>query len=355
MAMVLAHDDLYVLNHCTKFLARMNEDARHDFGQYEKSDERASICEAWRFPVIDSYRSSVGTEDSYAFNRVTFVYRSPPDANESVGVVGTFATLYEVIPLQRVFFGSEATRYLAVTLRVPKGRAYRYRYVVDGRSQLDSINPQEVVTASGEVWSRFFTHLCALPITLERWEMVLLERLVDHIMPFRTAAAQNFLTRFYNALSKEDREQQYAFAYRLDESLGIVNFIDKLLSREERHHLADYRICLRLIRELVREREPGVEPGRASKEVYVDLYGEMASGTVQGWNFEAYRNPQYFLQILRRHAYTGAFSHPKYGGNAAALGWEYLGDRFRDADGNSLFDWRLAIEPPLGTNADYHG
>jgi hypothetical protein len=59
--------------------------------------------------------------------------------------------------------------------------------------------------------------------------------------------------------------------------------------------------------------------------------------------------------MLRRHAYTGAFSHPKYGGNASALGWRYLADRFRDANGATLFDWERAIESPLGINTDYHG
>jgi hypothetical protein len=88
--------------------------------------------------------------------------------------------------------------------------------------------------------------------------------------------------------------------------------------------------------------------------MYIGLYGELASGAVNGWDYETYSNPQYFLQVLRRHAYTGAFSHPKYGGNAAALGWQYLADRYQDA-GNTLFDWRRAIEPPLGVNTDYYG
>ena len=53
-ALLAQKDSTYVLNHCTKYLARDNSDARHDYGQYETGDPRARISEAWRFPVIDS-------------------------------------------------------------------------------------------------------------------------------------------------------------------------------------------------------------------------------------------------------------------------------------------------------------
>ena len=68
-----------------------------------------------------------------------------------------------------------------------------------------------------------------------------------------------------------------------------------------------------------------------------------------------YGSPLYFLQLLRRHTYTGAFSHPKYGGNVGASSWAYLSERYKDTQGQTLFDWRKAIEKPLGINADYHG
>jgi hypothetical protein len=352
---VLDFEDQYVLNHCAKFLARRNVDPRHNFGQYEPGDLRARICEAWRFPVIDSYRGSLPGEDSYAFNRVTFVYRVDPDARpQSVGVIGTFATLFEAISLRAVTFGGNETDYMAASVRVPKGRVSRYRFIVDGLSVLDPINPQQTVTANGESWSRFFTHLCTQPLTLEAWESQILERLVDHVMPFRTDDSQNFLSRFYDQLSQQDKSTQYAFAYRLDQSIGVVNFIDNVLAREERHHAVDYRICLSMIGRIVSARAPNVAPDKAPKEVYIGLYAEMASGAVKDWDYNAYSSPQYFLQILRRHAYTGAFSHPKYGGNAAALGWKYLSDRYTD-DKGTLFDWQAALEPPLGTNSDYLG
>ena len=52
---------------------------------------------------------------------------------------------------------------------------------------------------------------------------------------------------------------------------------------------------------------------------------------------------------------TGAFVHPKAGGNSGAAGWSYLEGRFTDAQGQTLFDWRRALEVPLGHNTDYRG
>jgi hypothetical protein len=73
-AVLVDKDDQYVLNHCTRFLARDSTDSRHNFGQYEPDDPRAVVCEAWRFPVVDSHYDGVSVESSYAYNDVTFVY-----------------------------------------------------------------------------------------------------------------------------------------------------------------------------------------------------------------------------------------------------------------------------------------
>ena len=87
-----------------------------------------------------------------------------------------------------------------------------------------------------------------------------------------------------------------------------------------------------------------------SKEMYIDLYDQMAAGNVDGWNHSRYGSPRYFLQLLRRHAFVGAFSHPKYGGNVGAAGWAYLKERYRDSEtGQTLFGWRSVMEQPLGT------
>lgn len=352
---IIASDEQYILNHCTKYLARKNIDSRHNFGQYESGDPRSRICEAWRFPIIDSC-ANVDNEDNYAFNKVTFVYhadvKNPPT---QVSVFGTFANLHELIPLEPVRFLDTPTDYLAISLKIPKARAYRYKFIVDGKVMLDPVNPQEIREADGYVWSRFFTHLCTQPLSFEAWELSILERIVDHIMPFRTKEGQDFLQFFYNMLDSQQKQQQYPFSYRLDQSIGIVNFIDNLVAREERHHLIDYKICLDMIAGIVRKRAPQSEPAKAPKEIFIELYAEMASGTVADWDASKYNDPIYFLQMLRRHAYTGAFSHPKHGGNAGALGWRYLADRFRDANGTTLFDWSRAIEQPLGVNPDYYG
>lgn len=357
----VALDEQYVLNHCAKYVARRGGDTRHDFGQYIEDPASARVCEAWRFPVVDSYSDGVDPVESYALNRVTFVYAAALDASGSsempgnVAVIGTFANLYEPLALARVRFQGEDTAYFALTVAVPKGEVHTYKFVIDGRPALDPINPQRKVLDNGRVWSRFFTHLCTVPLVLERWEAAILERFTSHVLPFRTPDGERFVDLYYNGLDRQTRDTQYARAYRLDQHVGVVNYIDKLLAREEAHHLIDYRICLREIDRLLRARNPYVDPADMPRDFYVELYEQMHEGAVPGWSYDRYGNPHYFLELLRRHTLTGAFSHPKYGGNSAATGWAYLEDRFRDARGGTLFDWRRAIERPLGESVEYAG
>jgi hypothetical protein len=358
MADILPLDDEYVLNYCGKSLARDVFDVRHNYGQYvNPNDPRGAIAEVWRFPIIDSYRSENGSDDDHKFNGVTFVYpglRGAPPKN--VGVVGTFAALYDVIPLQPVKApDGEPTGYFAVTLKVPKGELHVYRFVTDGIAVNDPVNPQEMLLDNGQIWSRFFTHLCTQPVSFEQWELEILNRLTDHILPFRTPDAQNFLTRFYDSADKNAKQVQYAHAYRLDQPVGVVNFIDKLVAREEAHHLVDYKLCLRIIDNVLSSRRPNVARTAWDKEAYIELYEQMSQDNVPGWDRGSYSSPRYFLQILRRHTYTGAFSHPKYGGNVGAAGWAYLEETYRDANGGSAFDWARALEPPLGRCSDYFG
>jgi gluconate 2-dehydrogenase subunit 3-like protein len=349
---VVDEEDVYVLNYCAKYLARSNSDARQDFGQYDAGDPRGNICEPWRFPLVDTYSDGTDPAASYAFNQVTFVYRAPgPLAGPAVAVVGTFANLYEPIPLRPI----PDTPYFTLTLVVPKAQVHHYKFLVAGQPTLDPINPQRVVLDNGQAWSRFFTHLATEPIVFERWELAILSRLSEHILPFETAEARNFLSRFYDAVDRQAKETQYVHAYRLDQPVGIANYIDKLVAKEEAHHLVDYRIGLALIDQLLRRRNPYVEPREMSKEMYRDLYEQMASGTVPGWNYERYANPAYLLQVMRRHMFTGAFSHPKYGGNSGAAAWAYLEEKYRDANGATLFNWRRIMERPLGDSVDYHG
>jgi hypothetical protein len=349
---ILDKDDVSVLNVCAKYLARADESPRHDFGGQGAGDPRARICEAWRFPIVDSYSDGVDQVASYAFNEVTFVYGLPwVQRPGSVGVIGTFGSLHTPVALRQV----ADTPFFTRTFRIPKGEVHTYKFVVDGAAMPDPINPQRVTLDNGREWSRFFTQLCSQPVSFERWELALLDRLTTHILPFRTHDGENFLQRFYFGADRAAKETQYAHAYRLDQPVGVVNFIDKLLAREESHYLLDYRLCLGEIDRVLRQRNPVLEPWKVSRELFVDLYDQMWSGSVPGWNYAAYGNPRHFVQLLRRHTFTGAFSHPKYGGNAGAAGWAYLEERLVTPDGDTAFDWRRVTEQPLGTDPVYRG
>ncbi len=124
----------------------------------------------------------------------------------------------------------------------------------------------------------------------------------------------------------------------------------------------DYHICLKQIDAVLRKRNPYMEPSELSKEFFNDLYDSLArdpsdpANRIDGWDYGAYGNPPFFLNILRRHAVMAAFSHPKYCGNVGAAGWAYLSEKyFEMVNGRrqTLFDWRAALEKPLGTNEDY--
>jgi hypothetical protein len=355
-------DDQDVLNYCSKYLARFNTDSRHTYGLPGVAAPRDLIAEAWRFPIIGTYRSgATAVSASQDYNEVMFIYAGA-DAQSpvSVSVIGTFATLFEPIPMRRAMFEGEPSRYFSVAYAVPIGQVHRYRFIVDNAYPInDPVNPQEELLDNGAVWSRFFTDAFTSPLVMETWELDLLYRLSAEILPFQTADDTNFLSRFYDYLDRAARESLYANVYRMDSSVGEVNFVDNILAREERQHLNDYKVCLRTIDRLLRQRNPYVEPSLMSRDYYFDLYNEMASNNVAGWDYSAYSSPQYFL-LLRRHVVTGAFSHPKYGGNAVAAGWAYLEERYQSAPtaGQSpvtLFNWRRSLEPPLGVNKDYLG
>lgn len=343
---LIARMDVDILNYCAKYISRDSAGVDHNFGQYGPGDLRARVCEPWRFPIIDSHSDGSDFIASYRFNEVTFVLAVPPSSRlpQQVGVVGTFANLYEPLPMRRLKFQGEELPFFAITAVVPKGEVHTYKLVVDGEPQLDPINPQLVILDNGTTWSRFFTHACTRPISFERWEAALLQRLTDHILPFRTAEGQRALEQ--NLVSK---------TFLLDQSVGAVNFIDKLIAREENHYFDDYKTCLQLIDRVLRGRNPFEEPQVMPKQMFVQLYDQMAENNVPGWDYSRYGSPRYFLQLLRRHTFCGAFCHPKYGGNTQAAGWAYLEEKYRAVDGTTLFDWRRAIERPLGNDPDYHG
>ena len=348
---VITKDDIYVLNHTTKFLARDSTDARHDFGQYAAEDPRARICEAWRFPIVDGHYNAEDPEGSFRWNEVTFVYcNTNPSIPQSVSVVGTFAPLHTSVPLSRI----RETAYFAVTVLAPKGELHTYKFIVDGQLMIDPVNPQRTTLENGAEWSRFFTQGCTRRISFEPWEMDILMRFTNHILPFRTRDGQRFLDQYFAKLD-EGGQKRYVGPYRFDESVGAANHIDKIVAREENHHLVDYKLCLGEINRLLRMRNPYQEPRQMPIGMYIELYDQMGSGAVPGWNYNTYGSPQYFLNLLRRHTLTGAFSHPKHCGNAGASGWAYLSERYVSEDGSTLFRWQQAIEKPYGTNEHYRG
>ena len=101
-AVVIEKDDQYVLNHCTRYLARDGDEARHDFGQYEPGDPRARIAEAWRYPIVDSYHDPQLGEGSYAFNGVTFVHDARRAPATDVAVTGSFTELHDPVALRPI-------------------------------------------------------------------------------------------------------------------------------------------------------------------------------------------------------------------------------------------------------------
>lgn len=335
----LDHDR--ILNFAGKYLAR-RPDA-----------PVAEYAEPWRFPLIDS--SWGGNENQgYTSNTVTFVWVADASADTTpISVVGTFDNLWDATPLHSVMFDGEPTRYRAATVLVPKGQMHTYKFLRAGVGLLDPINPQRAVLDNGSEWSRFFTEQCVAPLSFERWELAILVRLTNEILPFDSPDAQDFMDLFYFNADKQARNTVYSQAYRLEQPIGAVNFIDNLVAREERHHLIDYKVCLRLIDGLLRRSFPGLTPDEVSKDGYQDLYNQMAGGTVDGWDTTQYQSPNYFLQLLRRHTYTGAFSHPKYGGNIAGAGWAYLEHNYRGPKDESCFNWERSIERPWGASADY--
>jgi len=351
--------DRYVLNRCTKYLSRFNTDRRHPYG--EQAAGRDSIAEAWRFPIIDTYGGGIDKLSDKnvwnQYNEVTFIYAaSDGQTPGSVGVIGTFSTLHTPIPLKPVSFEGEPTRYWSLTYAVPKGEMHRYRFIVDGAAPInDPVNPQRMTLDNGETWSRFATESFTGPLVFERWEIDLLNRLVTEILPFKTGDAANFLARFYDYLDAARKQDAYNNVYRMDASVGEVNFIDNVLAREEWHRLIDYKVCLRLMDRVLRSRNPYTDPSKMDTSFYQDLYTQMAADSVPGWDTSAYGSPRFFLTLLRRHCVLGAFSHPKYGGNVGASGWAFLSERYKDANGKTLFDWQRSLEPGLGTNPDYLG
>ena len=197
-----------------------------------------------------------------------------------------------------------------------------------------------------KAWSYMWTDYCRETLTFENWEMDILQRLTRHILPFQSQESKNFLSKLDPSKSGKSQGNEY----RLDLEVGVVNFIDKVLAGPELHQRNAYKNCLLSINLVLRSRNPYKDPSEMMALEYEPLYSALANNSnLQGWNFITYQNPSHFLKILRRHTILGAFSHPKYGGNAGAYAWDYLSEQY------GPFDWRQGVERPWGTDDDYLG
>lgn len=335
----------YVLNHCAKYLARNTAlPARHSyFGHLAHNPEAARFLEGWRFPVVDTHREPEEPAGTQRLNLVTFVWRAPDDAPPpgKVEIFGAFLAGGAPLSLKRV----ETTRYWSASVLLPIGAVYDYVFRVDGQFRLDPVNPRRRILADKTEWSFFYTDYCQTAVTFERWEVEILKRFTNHILPFNTKEGRIFLA----SVNPASLAASGSNLYRFDQAMGAVNFIDKILAGPELHQRDDYKVCLREIDRILRARNPFQEPSRMEESMYVALYNELGSGNVPGWDYAQYGGPSYFLGTVRRHTYMGAFSHPKYGGNPGGMSWDYLAEAFPP------FDWRQALEPPLGTSAEYLG
>lgn len=340
-SVVILPDHEHVEWACMRSFGRTSEEARHGYA----SQSMPAACDAWQFPLVNSAWDPGANADT---NDVTFVYPEgsyggPPDAR--VELICTATGLFQRVPLYRL----RDTRYMIVTLRVPRAQSHRYKFIVHGTARLDPANPQLEVTLAGEEWSRFFTWGFNQPVSFEPWEICILDRLTRHILPFNNAEARNYLKRVSaNVVTN---------LYRLDDDVGATNYIDKLVAREERQHLETYHTCLEMIDRILRKRNPYEDPDRMQEAMYIELYEHLSESQPHyrtllgndGWDFERYKSPKHFLGLLRRHTWTGAFSHPKYGGNAGGTGWMYLSSRYP-------FEWGRITEAPLGQAVDgYRG
>jgi hypothetical protein len=164
------------------------------------------------------------------------------DDNRAVSVVGSFDNLWDATPLAPVLFDGQPTTYRATTVLVPRGQVYTYKFVVVGEATLDPINPQRTVLDNGFEWSRFFTYYCNVPICFETWELAILARLTNEILPFTSGDARKFMDLYYFRADRAAPEGTFHQAYRLEQPIGAVNFIDNILACEERHRLIDYNI-----------------------------------------------------------------------------------------------------------------
>ena len=163
-------------------------------------------------------------------------------------------------------------------------------------STLDPINPQQVRLENGKTWSRFFTDSYLQPIVLELWELKLLYRLTEQILPFRTGRPSCSSSSFTTTSTAGPRTPRRSTVSTSRSARSTQSTSSSPAT--ERHRLNDYRLCLKQIDRVLRKRNPNAEPSEISKEIYNDLYnddgpgpGDVPANRIDGWDYGAYSNP----------------------------------------------------------------
>ena len=294
------------------------------------------------FPVAETYYP-----DKANFSLVTFIFFNREE--KDIFLLGNFANLYTTYQLSRVKLNNSDTNLYAVTLKLPTRAVYFYQFKIDQSFYIDPLNSFSKTLDNGKTWSCFITEGYKTPLIFEEWEVKILQRFVSFVLPFKTAEFKTFVNRHSAQFDNTTRSMLNQLYY----DIGVVNFIDKLLARQERHHVINYQLCLSEMKQVLLRLNNTQEPEDMDEYFYARLFEIMEKNDFSVWNKAKYDNPAYFLKALRRHIITGAFSHPRHGGNTQALGWQFLADLLSNKPEDNLFDWRQALEIPLGNNKDY--
>jgi len=301
------------------------------------------------FPVIETTKSK---NHQNTFNHVNFVYFADSKDKINIYLIGDFDYLYKKRKLHQIFLNDSPTRFWAITLKLPIGNLFYYKFLVNNKLVTDPLNTLSKTLDNNIEWSVCFTHYYKNAIVFEKWEWVILQRLVSYLLPFKTDEFDTFVNKHQGQFNNMTR----SLVSQLNYDIGCVNFIDKLIAKDERHHIIDYKLCLKEIKRILLLLNQFQEPGEMDEYFYQRVYEIMINTDFSLWDKSRYEEPDYFIKVLRRHIITAAFSHPKYGGNTLALGWQFLNALLKENnEDNAGYDWRQAIEKPLGTNTEYAG
>ncbi len=200
---------------------------------------------------------------------------------------------------------------------------HTYKFAVDGRYQLDPVNPQRSVAGNGPPWSRFFTDASQVPLVLSRREREVLGRLVTHLLPFRLAENRQFIQEAYTSSTvpagggvPAGLPAGRGGGHRQLHRPGAG-------SPPEQHNADDYHTFLPIIDGLLRARAGGKDPLQLPIEDYAQLYGEMATDQVEARTLPLRQSPVLPAAAAARLALTAAARPTR-----AAVGCDWI----RDAD-----------------------